>query len=1209
MKQRILLPCLAVLITAGLSFLAVYSGHRHSSGCEAEDGHTGPSGALQALDLWTRARAYPAADIPDSRYVREFARAKTVLKEYHRSPNTFSGWQAIGPINLQGRSISVAINPLNPNTVYCGSASGGLWRSRTGGTGGDWQRIPTGRPALGVSAIVIDPADSNTIYIGTGEVYRYQGTYGGLVIRTTRGSYGVGILKTTDGGETWKDSYSWAYNASEGVQAIKMNPLNHNTLYAATTEGILKTLDAGANWSVILPVYMGEDIIIHRIDTNKVIASCGNFGLVSTVYRSDDGGINFSPLSLPDFSGKTLLESFYSNPDRIYASLADSTTGAGGLYLSEDFGGNWRLLNADAIFEVQGWYSHFVAAHPFDVNQVVHAGVGIFKSTNGGVTFAHSSGSYADHHSYAYLPSLPNVLYVVNDAGIFRSTDFGGSFTNVGFGMQTGQFYNGFSNSSTDSLLSIGQVQDEIPGYIYRGSLVWGRSAVDESGWTAIDQTDDNTMFATSRFGGGMYKSTNRGASFFGVAGFGDLGAWNTPFVLSVSDPSVLYFGHTVVYKSSSGGTGWSPTNYGAALDGNPALSMALARTNSDILYVGTAPYATRAHIWRTTNGGLRWTDVTGSLPDRYPLDLAVDPGDFHTVYAAFGGFGSGHLFKSTSDGDTWADISGSLPDVPATAIAIDPSHTNHLFVGNDLGVFISTDGGGAWLAYNEGLTDAVLVSDLTISPSNRMLRLTTHGNGVFERRLPDVTMLTLAAPRAGDVWQAAKTAAITWDETFIPAIRIDYSTDGGTTWKLIAGNIPAYTGRYDWMVPTLSTKEAMVRIIAEGDSTFRSETSGFFTIHFVGASLITDRGWNIVSIPVKTPDPRRSILFPFAISNAVAYEGAYVDKESLSVGPGYWIKFAAPDIIPVPGDTLSAETLSVSPGWNLIGSLSVPVPASIITAVPPGIVISQYYGFKGNYVTADTIFPGKGYWVKTASAGELILQPGAHRSIASANHPPEGTDGLNQLRITDNSGRCQTLYFGTRLEKNLLAASELPPVPPEGAFDARFSSGRTVESIAPGDPSRARVELRSALYPVVITWQITNRQAGYSLGWGAGMNRSLSAPGGSITLEEASMCSLTLIAGSEAALGNPREFSLQQNYPNPFNPTTTIRYTLAKPQQVLLRIYDITGQVLKTLVDRKQSEGPHAVDFTGSDIPSGIYFYELRTEEFSQTRKMALIR
>ena len=735
-----------------------------------EEGETERTGAKEALDFWTASRAYPDNDIPRDKFFRAYELSKLKTKEISRAISSGSIWDPIGPLNLQGRSNSIAINPLNPNTVYVGTASGGLWVSRMGGLGGDWTQVKLGYPALGISAIVINPADTNIIYIGTGEVYKYLTAAGGVVQRTTRGSYGIGILKTTDGGTTWTKCLNWTYNQQRGIQAIIMNPLNPNTLWAATTEGILKTANAGTSWEVNFPAPMTMDIVSHLTDTNKLLASVGNFSS-SMVLQTTDGGNNWNVTALPSYTGKTILEVYQAHPNVVYASAADSTTGVGALYRSTDFGTSWTKLKeylGSGVYGVQGWYSHFVAVHPTDSNQVIHAGVPAYKSIDGGRTFFGSTGSYSDHHGHAHHPTNPNILYVVNDDGVYRSTDFGSSFSNVGYGMQSGQIYNGFSCSASDSLIALAQSQDHIPGYRYLGSMVWDHnSASDESGWTGINQQNDNIMYAGDRYGGNIYKSANRGASFFYSGGFDGgnegLASWNSPFNVSFSNPNIIYFGTRKIYKSINAGGSWSVTNGGSNLDGNPSLCMAVAPTNSDTVFVGTAPIASRAKIFRTANGGTSWTNVTGTLPDRYPMDLAVDPVNSQIAYAAFGGFGTGHLYKSIDAGTNWTNMTGTLPDVPTTAIIIDPLNANNVYVGNDIGVYVSTDGGSTWATFSAGMPDGAIISDLQISPSNSTLRAATHGNGVWERKLLyalppdyfDYKAATLVSPVDGGEYNA----------------------------------------------------------------------------------------------------------------------------------------------------------------------------------------------------------------------------------------------------------------------------------------------------------------------------------------------------------------------------------------------------------------------------------------------------------------------
>jgi photosystem II stability/assembly factor-like uncharacterized protein len=770
---RAALVFLAISVSA-TAFILSASGPDVILRSSASQSKGGRSGALEALEFWSACRAYPGVDIPPDRHFSEYMRVKSELKRVSGRSMDVPPWRFLGPINFSGRMISIAINPSDPRTIYAGAASGGLWRTRSP-IGGNWERVETGFPVLGVNAIAISAADTNEIYIGTGETYRYQGSVGGQVIRTTRGSYGMGILKTTDGGGTWVKSLDWSYHQQRGVQSIRINPLNPRSLFAATSEGVYKSTDAGGSWLPVLEVFMARDIAIHPLDTTRVLATCGNFASPgSGVYSSLDGGENFEKIqSLPDFSGMAVFGLFKKSPDLVYVSLAESTTVIGEIWASTDFGASWEHVTTDNNRDVQGWYARFLAVHPEDASQVIHGAQGLWKSTDWGLDFRRNYDCWADFHGSAHHPTDTNTIYIVDDGGVWRSTDFGDSYEFVGQGLETSQFYSGFSSSATDSMLALGQVQDHF-GWMYTGSPDWVQGGVDEVGWTVIDPVTDSLMYAVSRGGVEVYKSINWGGSYFRVgAGFGGVGAWNSPLVLSPTHPHVLYFGRSRVYKTTDRGAAWSVTGGGADLDGNPALSMAIAFTSPDTVLVGTAQGPARPHIFRTTDGGGTWSDVTGWLPNRYPMDLAFDPSDSRIVYAAFGGFDTTRVAKSTDAGETWTDITQNLPNVPTTAVVVDPFVPVHVYVGNDIGVFLSTNGGKEWERFDEGLPEAILVSDLSISPSNRSIRASSHSNGVYERKLlvPPVTGM------ADDGMTVPVVTALrqNYPNPFNPTTRIEY--------------------------------------------------------------------------------------------------------------------------------------------------------------------------------------------------------------------------------------------------------------------------------------------------------------------------------------------------------------------------------------------------------------------------------------------------
>ena len=208
-------------------------------------------------------RAYPDKDIPQEKFYEAFEYSKNNLAQ-DKNLDNMEAWQSIGPNNVGGRSLCIAIHPVDTATLFMGSASGGLWKSTTGGLGASaWTLINTGYPSLAVSSIAIDSTNPNVMFIGTGENYGYQySVNNGVNVRVTRGMYGIGILKTTNGGTTWTKSLDWSYNNQRGVWKVIINPKNPNILYAATSEGIYKSYDAGANWNQVgLGYQRGVDLL------------------------------------------------------------------------------------------------------------------------------------------------------------------------------------------------------------------------------------------------------------------------------------------------------------------------------------------------------------------------------------------------------------------------------------------------------------------------------------------------------------------------------------------------------------------------------------------------------------------------------------------------------------------------------------------------------------------------------------------------------------------------------------------------------------------------------------------------------------------------------------------------------------------------------------------------------------------------------------
>lgn len=723
------------------------------------------SGALQALQYLTMKRAYPNTDIPTDGYYRAYELAKQTFSNKNQNFLVYQ-WEQIGPHNIGGRTLDVEFNWQNPTTIFAGAAGGGLWRSYTAGVGVlVWERIETGYPLLGVSSIAIAQNDSNTIYIGTGEVYNYQNALGGEVIRTTRGSYGIGILKSTDYGQSWTKSLDWSYNQERGVNEVEIDPNNPSIVWAATSDGIYKTTDAGLTWNNVHNVIMGFDVVINPVNSNIVYVTHGNLGSTGNgIYRTTDGGNTWQKLTsgLPSsFSGKALLSIYKTNSQIIFASIGNgSATGAGTWLCKTTNGGdNWTTVNTTDYATYQGWYSHWVGVHPTNPNFLLTGGIDIFKSTDGGTNLNIKTDwaawyfgvtppggpegppyyVHADQHSITFHPTNPNIIYFGTDGGVFRTTDGGENYEGCNGGYQSTQFYNGFSSSYTLPNLAIGGMQDNATA-IFEGTVAWRRVIGGDGCQTGIDPVNNNILYGTYQYLS-ILRSTNNGVNWSGIAPNGMIDpAFVAPFVVCKSNSNVIYAGSRLFHKTTNGGNSWTFGNGGVQLDGNQILSIGVSSTSTDTIYVGTAPIISSAKIFRSTNGGTSFTNITGSLPDRYPDDIAVNPNNSKIVYVVFSGFGTSHLFKSTDAGNSWIDIGSSLPDVPSSAIVIDPNNTNNLFFGNDLGVYFSTDAGEIWYEYMNGLPQASMILDLSIVRSSNRIRAVTHGNGVYEAAI-DITV------------------------------------------------------------------------------------------------------------------------------------------------------------------------------------------------------------------------------------------------------------------------------------------------------------------------------------------------------------------------------------------------------------------------------------------------------------------------------------
>jgi hypothetical protein len=435
--------------------------------------------------------------------------------------------------------------------------------------------------------------------------------------------------------------------------------------------------------------------------------------------------------------------------------------------------------------------------------------------------------------------------------------------------------------------------------------------------------------------------------------------------------------------------------------------------------------------------------------------------------------------------------------------------------------------------------------------------------------------------------------------------LKLYKSTDAGGTWSNQGGAANAGLRRIQLTgVPSFSRWTA-------------ADTSNPLGTSTINVGLTA--GWNMISNPMITANDSVRQVFPtssFPYAFAFVPASGYQQRYRMDRGVGYWAKFPAPGTNPLGGTPRTSDSIAVAAGWNMIGSIGTSVDTSAISTVPPGIRSSQYFGYSGGYSAAQTIVPGKGYWVKATAPGTLLLSAGpAPSRRASANL----LENFGTLTVADGEGASQTLYLGEDRDGTFpVEFYDMPPAGPDGAFDVRFSSGRIVETYASrsGENSVHTLNLSGVSVPVTISWQLpagSNRV--FRINDGNTEKRMTSS--GSLTLTNPAVRRLTVSTiGSEL----PAEFSLGQNYPNPFNPSTSIRFGLPVESQVSVRVFNLLGQQVAEIAGGMLKAGYHEVTWEGRtnlgvSVCSGIYFCKLEAvavdggRSFSDIRKMMLLK
>lgn len=674
---------------------------------------------------------------------------------------------------------ALVIDPNNSSVIYCGTGEANISTDSYAGFGmlkstdfGETWNISGLEESRHIAEIEVHPLNSDVVFTAVS---------GGLYSK----GEDRGIYKSTNAGASWQRVLF--LNDSTSAIDVAVDPSDLNIVYAAMWErlrgpsfrkaagintGIYKSTDGGATWNQLLTGLPTPSVFLGRV---SIAVAPSNPSYVYALFKQD---------TIPNGSNN-FFHSFYKSTDK---------------------GINWTQMPSGILpgeFSSFGWYFGLLEVDPNNPEMVYCADIDLFKSTNGGnswqnITFSYSGSfdeQHPDQHALWIDPTNPNSLICGNDGGIFTTTAGANPWTKS-YDLPISQFY----ASEIDYLqpqIKLGGTQDngtlKSDGSINNWDFIYGGDGFH----TKVDYTNSNIIYAEYQFGG-IGRSTNGGQNFSNIRNGIDFTRtnWSTPYVLDILDPQILYIGTYKLHRTTNRGNSWTEISSDLTRGPNGRLGTITCVTSaveSDnvtrVIYVGTDD----AKLSVSTNSGTSWEDRTGILPQRYITDVLADKRDPATAYVTLSGYNldetNPHVFRTTDYGLNWTDISGNIPDVPVNSIIIDYDEDSTLYIGTDAGVFFTQNLGAEWVVLGTGLPNSP-VFDLNYHQPTQKLVAGTHGRSLFEFDLTGVTNIN------EDIDPVVTDFVLyqNYPNPFNPSTKISWQTSAGTYQSLkvydVLGNL-----------------------------------------------------------------------------------------------------------------------------------------------------------------------------------------------------------------------------------------------------------------------------------------------------------------------------------------------------------------------------------------------------------------------------------
>jgi photosystem II stability/assembly factor-like uncharacterized protein len=588
--------------------------------------------------------------------------------------------------------------PGGGSTTFAGT---GLYKSTDGGK--TWRQSGLA-DSHRIAEIVVDPQNAKRMFVAvSGDLFKPGGTRG--------------VYRSEDGGRSWSRALAGA-TPTTGASDIAIDPKNPKNLYATLWDH-------------------------QRRPDLRQYAGPG-----SRAYKSTDGGDTWRelggglPAAGPD-TGRLAIALAPSDPNRLYLMRIHRLGNFDGLWTSADAGTSWTRLPDNPLLSSSqssyGWWFGRLWVAPTDPGDLWAAGVPLLRSRDGGRTWGYGAADvHADQHALLWENGKPGHMLLGNDGGFYRTDDDGNTWTKATSEPYTQYF--SIDVGEQDPGRMVGGAQDNGCSRSYGSPQGWQVFGCGDGLETLINPVDQNLVYYCSQYGY-CSRSTNGGDSGrnFISATTSTRRNWKTPLEFDPNDPKIMYYGGNILNRSTDGGVTWKPISPDLTDGEGPdpqysfgtLTSVAPAKSDPNRIYVG----ADDGTVAVTRDGGAHWTKMNAGLPDRWVTRLRVDPANADVVYITLSGFRSGsdaaNVFRSTDGGATWKNISGTLPNAPVNDIV---QVGRGLYVANDVGVFYSPTGGTLWLPM-PGLPEAP-ITELRVHKPTQRLYAASFGRGMYSTRI-----------------------------------------------------------------------------------------------------------------------------------------------------------------------------------------------------------------------------------------------------------------------------------------------------------------------------------------------------------------------------------------------------------------------------------------------------------------------------------------